>query len=52
MKRLTAADAFVLLGLGTVAVGLWFIYAPLAAIWAGVLAVLFGVLYQRREGGK
>lgn len=54
MKKLTAADALVLAGIGAIAVGLWFIYPPLAGIWVGAIALLFGVLFQRqrKEGGN
>lgn len=52
--KLTAADAIVLAGLGVIGLGLYFVYAPLAAVWAGALAVYFGgtIHRQRKEGGK
>lgn len=53
MKKLTAADALVLLGLGGIAAALWWIYPPLAALWAGGLAVFFGLTVHRtnKKGG-
>lgn len=52
--KLSAADAIVLAGLGGIGTGLYFVYPPLAAIWAGALAVYFGATFhkQRKEGGK
>jgi heme/copper-type cytochrome/quinol oxidase subunit 1 len=54
MKNLTAADALVLSGLVGIAGALWWMYPPLSALWAGTLAVYFGVTFhrQRKEGGK